>query len=323
MSLITRTGTEPLMPEQASRDIFSDVTARGSLALQKMRKLPNMSRNQMRLPVLSALPTGYFVAGSRTTNPPAHKRTTAVEWANKYVYAEEIAVIIPIGQDVLDDADYPIWDEIKEPLATEFGRVIDAAVFHGTSKPDTWPDGVVTAATAAGNAVALGTGTDLYDDLLATGGVWAAVESDGYLVNGWVGAIPIMAQLRGLRDENGQPIFKKDMAAPTAYTIDGISGDIPDNGGIDEAEALLIAGNWNKLVYSIRQDITYTIHTDGVVQDPDTGAIVYNLMEQDMVALRAVMRLGWQVPNPINFVQRTAESRYPLAVLTPAASPGS
>jgi len=36
-----------------------------------------------------------------------------------------------------------------------------------------------------------------------------------------------------------------------------------------------------------------------------------------MVALRAVMRLGWQVPNPINRLQTTEADRYPFAVLIP------
>jgi hypothetical protein len=44
---------------------------------------------------------------------------------------------------------------------------------------------------------------------------------------------------------------------------------------------------------------------------------VYNLAQQDMVALRAVMRIGWQVPNPINRVEETEANRYPFALLIP------
>jgi len=35
-----------------------------------------------------------------------------------------------------------------------------------------------------------------------------------------------------------------------------------------------------------------------------------------MVALRVVMRLGFQLPNPINRVNATAATRYPFAYLT-------
>jgi len=41
------------------------------------------------------------------------------------------------------------------------------------------------------------------------------------------------------------------------------------------------------------------------------------LAQQDMVALRAVMRLGWQVPNPINRIEEDADERYPFAALIP------
>jgi hypothetical protein len=80
----------------------------------------------------------------------------------------------------------------------------------------------------------------------------------------------------------------------------------------------MFSGAFNEAVYSIRQDLTYKILTEAVIQD-NTGAIVYNLAQQDMVALRAVMRLAWQVPNPVNALQPTEANRYPFAVLTPAA----
>ena len=35
----------------------------------------------------------------------------------------------------------------------------------------------------------------------------------------------------------------------------------------------------------------------------------------DMVALRAVMRLGWEIPNPINSVQTDKNKRCPFAIL--------
>jgi hypothetical protein len=36
-----------------------------------------------------------------------------------------------------------------------------------------------------------------------------------------------------------------------------------------------------------------------------------------MVALRAVMRLGFALPNPINRVNQVAATRYPFCILTP------
>ena len=52
-----------------------------------------------------------------------------------------------------------------------------------------------------------------------------------------------------------------------------------------------------------------------VIKDA-AGNTIYNLAQQDMVALRAVMRLGFALPNPINRMQQTAANRAPFSVLT-------
>lgn len=80
----------------------------------------------------------------------------------------------------------------------------------------------------------------------------------------------------------------------------------------------MIGGDFKQLVYSIRQDITYKIFTEGVIQDPSTKEIVYNLMQNDMVALRAVMRLGWEIPNPVNLMEKNKTKRCPFSVLLPS-----
>ena len=77
-------------------------------------------------------------------------------------------------------------------------------------------------------------------------------------------------------------------------------------------------GDWSQLVYSIRQDITFKVFDSGIVQDPTTGNILYNLMQNDMVALRAVMRLGWEIPNPINAYNVGNENAFPFAIYEPA-----
>lgn len=90
--------------------------------------------------------------------------------------------------------------------------------------------------------------------------------------------------------------------------------NFPNNGAFDKSKALMISGDFSQLVYSIRQDITFKLFTEGVVQNTD-GTIAYNLMQNDMVALRAVMRLGWEIPNPINALAKDKNKRCPFAVL--------
>lgn len=324
MAFITASNAAALIPEDVVRDIQKEVAEGGSTALAKMRKLQNMSRAQLRIPVLSALPTAYFVSGSTGSSEPGLKQTAAMEWGNKYIYAEEVAVIVPIGQDLLDDVDYDIWTEVKPAIVEAFGVTIDAAIYHETNAPASWPDGIVHAAGDAGNTVADDEGDDIYDALLAPGGLWAAVEADGFMVTGAVATTDMMAELRGLRSSTeGIPIFNSlnsPVQTKPSYSVQGVPLDFVTTGALDDSEARMIVGQWDKLVWSMRQDMTYTILTEATIFDTDGTTILYNLAQQDMVALRAVMRLGWACPNPVNRMQPTEGNRYPLAVLTPAGS---
>ena len=308
---IDRSGAEALIPEEASREIIQGIPEYSAI-MQLATKAPNMSRKQRRVPVLSTLPTAYFVDGDTGL-----KQTTQQAWGNKYFNAEELAVIVPIPEAVLDDADYDIWAEVKPRIMEAFGVAFDAAVMFGTNAPASWPTNLLSAATAAGNTIALGTGDDLYDDLLGENGVISLVEEDGFMATGHVGAMSMRGKYRGLRDEQGQPLFKTSMQSSTAYELDGAPIIFPKNGAFDTTKALQFSGDFKQVLYAMRQDITYKILDQAVIQD-NTGKIIYNLAQQDMVALRAVMRLAWQVPNPINRLSPVESERYPISVLTPA-----
>lgn len=306
--IIDRTGAASLIPEENAREIIQGVVTQ-SAVLQRGRKLPNMSSKTYKMPVLDMLPIAYFVNGDTGA-----KKTTKQAWDKKFITAEEIAVIVPIPEAVLDDSDYDIWGEVKPRVIEAFGKVIDGAVLFDLDKPSTWRDGVVTTATKAGSVVTLATGDDLYDKIMAEEGIIAKIEESGYFVNGHMADISMRAKLRGLKDTTGNPIFKSDMQNGTTYSLDGSPMNFPNNGAFDKSKALMISGDFSQLVYAIRQDITFKLFTEGVVQNTD-GSIAYNLMQNDMVALRAVMRLGWEIPNPINSMKTDKNKRCPFAIL--------
>lgn len=314
MATIDRSALSGLIPEPVTREIMQGAIAE-SAVLRMGRRLANMSSKTQTINVLDALPSAYFVNGEATDSGAeqgAFKQTTKMAWDKKKLYAEEIAVIVPIPEAALDDADYDIWGEVRPRLTEAFGKVIDAAILFGTNKPSTWRAGVVPSAIAAGNGVPIG--TSVFDDIMGESGLIAKVELDGFNPNGVMSAIQMRGKLRGLKDTTGQPIFKSDMQGATRYGLDGMDMYFPMNGAFDPAQAQMIAGDWTQLVYAIRQDMTFKIFTEGVIQDPTTKAITYNLMQNDMVALRAVMRLGWEIANPINAYNADIENPFPFSV---------
>jgi HK97 family phage major capsid protein len=307
-SLISRTDAAAMVPEQVSQAMLTNLQAQ-SAVLNLGQRIP-VARNQVRFPVLTALPTAYFVSGDTGL-----KQTSEAAWANKYLYVEEIATIVPIPEAVLDDAGFDVWGSIQPLMEAAIARTLDAAVIFGTNAPTTWATegNLVADAVAAGNAVARGTNAaaagGIHGDL---SDVVGKLESDGYTPNGAVGNITLRARLRQVRDTTGQTIaLPADMPTPM-YALPGLWPT-----GLNAAE--LLVGDWTNLVVGVRQDMTYKLITEGVITDAG-GLIVYNLPQQDMVALRLVFRAGYAVSNPINWQEGTEANRYPFAVLrSPAA----
>ena len=303
-----------LIPEPVSREIFQGVVEQ-SAVLKAGRKLPNMTAKTQSINVLDMLPMAYWVDGDN-----GYKQTSAMAWDKKKLYAEELAVIIPIPEAVLDDSNYDIWGEVRPRIVEAMGRKIDEAILFGVNKPATWRDSILETAEAAGNVVT--EGADLFQDLMGAGGVIAKAEESGFMPTGVMSAVQMRAKLRGLTDRNGQPIFLSGMQGSAQYMLDGMEMSFPMNGAWDPEQALMIVGDFHQMVYSIRQDVTYKILTEATIVDPSTHQVVYSLPQQDMVALRAVMRLGWEIPNPISAYRADLDSYSPFAALVPAEGSG-
>lgn len=311
-AIVSRTDLSGLIPENVTREIIQGVS-QGSAVLQMGRRLPNMTSKTQSMNVLDMLPTAYWVDSDTGV-----KQTTKMAWGKKRIIAEELAVIVPIPEAVLDDSNYDIWGEVRPRLVEAFGQKIDEAILFGVDKPASWRKSIFETATEAGAVV---TATDdTFTDLLGVGGVISKVEESGFNATGIMGAVKMRAVLRGLKDTTGQPIFKSDMQGATQYALDGIPLTFPMNGAFDFTKALAIAGDFSQLVYAIRQDITYKMLDQATIIDPATKEVIYSLAQQDMVALRAVMRLGWEIPNPINAFQPDETKRAPFAVYAPASS---
>jgi HK97 family phage major capsid protein len=308
MAQISRSDATALIPEVAASEIIQDVSKESAVLTYGTRV--TMSTNQTRLPVMSALPQAYFLGGD-TDNKPR----TKAEWRNEYINAAELAVIVPVPEAVLDDSAFDIFGEIRPHLATAFGRALDNAVLFGVNKPSVWGDAIVPAAVAAGNTVTSGTGVDIAEDISNAMGI---VEANGYEVNGHLAPITLKAGLRNLRDINNNPIYQPNLQADAASTFYGSPIIFQRNGAYDTEEASVVLGDWSQLIVAVRQDLTFKLLDQAVLTDGN-GNIVFSLAEQDMVALRCVMRVGFAVPVPVNHESNT-DDRYPFAVITPAGS---
>lgn len=279
-----------------------------------------MTKASRRFPVLATLPTAYWVNGDTGL-----KQTTQMSWASKYIDAEELAAIVPIPENVVDDSDFDVWGEVRPKLETAIARALDEAALWGTNAPSTFPTAVRAAAIAAGNTVQSGT------NAAAAGGAFGdlddvigLLEDDGFDPSGWAANRSLRKSFRKARSTQGESLDRDRVNAqfteldgdPVVY---GARGLWPaQSTGVKGLLAILF--DTTNFVVGVRKDMTYKVLTEAVITD-NAGQIVYNLPQQDMVGLRITFRAGWQVANVINYDQPNEASRYPAAVYETPVGP--
>lgn len=278
-----------LIPDEISQEIIQTLP-QSSVLLTRARRVP-MSSKKKTQPVLASLPEAYWVSEGGL------KQTSKTGWEDVQITAEELAVIVPIPDSVVDDAKINLWDTVKPLIAEAMGKKIDQAGIFGVDKPSTW-----------GNDI-------LADDIAMIG---QKLSEKGFAVNGFASQPGLNWQLARLRDANGQPIYTPSVAAGNPASLYGYPLNEVANGAWDTTKAMLLAADWTKFVVGVRQDITYKVFDQGVISDT-AGNVVYNLMQQDAQAMRVVMRVGFAVANPLTRIAAKG-SQYPAGFLTPAAS---
>lgn len=312
-SLISRDASnDPLVPEPVSAQIIQEMPSQSAI-LQLATPVP-MSTKTQRQPVLDVLPIAYFVGGDTGL-----KQTSAQDWKNVDLIVEEMAAIVPIPEAYLDDAQMPIWDQVRPRLTEALGALLDGAALFGTNKPSTWPTAIYQSAVAAGNAVISGTGEDFGQDVSS---VAELVTKDGFAVNGFVARPGLNWRLVGIRSTQGAPIYQPNMQdGRPGGNLYGYPMAELANGAWDTSEAELIMGDWRKAIVGLRQDISFKLFTEGVISDDD-GKVILNLMQQDSVAMRVVMRSAFATANPATRVNTNSATRSPFGVVqaTTAAS---
>ncbi len=306
-TLISRDASnDPLVPTPVAAEIIDSLPEQSAI-MSLARRVP-MSTKTNKMPVLDVLPMAYWVSGDTGL-----KQTSTADWKGIDLVAEEIAAIIPIPEAYLDDAQIPIWEQVKPKLAEAIGAAIDAAALFGTNKPSSWPAGIYYQALQANNWVKTGTAVDQAADIAA---VAEKVALDGYNVNGFASRPGLRWRFVQMRTSQGVPIYHPDLQSGVGSgSLYGYPLAELTNGGWDASEAELIAGDWSKAILGVRQDITFKMFDQGVISD-DSGNVVLNLMQQDSVAIRVVMRVAFATANPATRTgPSTASARSPFGVL--------
>ncbi|MBP1782657.1 HK97 family phage major capsid protein [Micromonospora sp. HB375] len=300
------------MPERVANDVVK-AAASESVVMRLARKVP-MTSKKSRQPLIAGLPEAYWVDGDTGL-----KQTTTVKFDGVELTAEALATLVIVPDEFFDDSQIPIWEEVKPLVAEAMGRKIDNAALFGVNKPASWNTSVYASAAAAGNYVERPVSNpDDFGKLVADAA--KLVVADGFSVNAFAVRNGLKWDLLGERDANGGPLFTTLVGEDGGDGLYGLPAVESTNGAWDQ-DVSVIAGDWNKALLGVRQDVTYTVHTDAVVTD-NNGAVIFNAMQQDSKILRVVMRVGFGIANPATY-QNTTTARSPFALVAADNTVGS
>jgi len=308
MADITRAEVASLIAEEYGPQVIKAAT-QGSTALAAFPTV-NMGTKTRNMPVLATLPEADWVTDTDNTGV---KPTSQATWANKTLVAEEVAVIVPIHENTLDDATEDILAQLADLGGQAIGKKLDEAVFFGNDKPVTWtsPD-LLSAATSAGNLFQVQDGAasadDIYGSILQAAG---ALADDGFDPETLVSKRGLMYQFANLRATDGTPIL-------TGTSVSGFDTYWNRNGAWAPASATAFVVDSATVRIGVRQDITVKFLDQATL---GSGQNQINLAERDMVALRFKARFAYVLGNPVT--PETGAQTYGVAAITPDTESGS
>lgn len=268
MADINRTTTIAL-PADVSADILQK-TQEDSAVMQLARQITLPGRGVM-VPVITGDPTAAWV--SETGKKPVSNATLAT----KTMQAYKLAVIETFSMEFTRDAS-ALYDALVARLPRALAQKFDATVFGGVTKPG---ENFDTLASCTAQEI----GTDAYAGLVAAD---ADIAEHSGILNGYVISPQAKAVLLSAVDGNKRPLFINSVAEGAIPMILGAQ-TIQSKGAYVSGTPNTVgfAGDWTQAVYGTVEGVQIAVSDQATVGE-------VNLWEQNMVAVRAEIELGFR-----------------------------
>ena len=271
-NLISTNELKGLIPAEMANEIIKDVVSNS--AMMRLAKIVPMNAPTKQFPVELTKAGAYWVGeGQKITVDKA-------SWATVELVAKKLAVIVPATKEALQDGSINVLQEVKTQIAEAMAGAFDEAALFGTNSPYGVNKSIVEIAkqnskkvTATNNII-----KDLSD-------VMGLVEEEELEPNAFIASRALKAELRNAENGAGYSIFE-DKTQDAPARLHGEPLVFTKN--FKKEDAKVITGDFDKVYVGVLDGIDYQISTEGTVGD-------INLFEQDMVAVRATMRVAYLV----------------------------
>ena len=268
---------EGFVPTQQASGILKDVV-RGSSVI-RLSKVEPMTSDKKRFSVMTEGAGAYWVGETERI------KTSKADWIFPVIEAKKLGVIIPVTREKMEDTTINVFAELRPTIAEAFAKKFDEAALFGTNSP--YAKNIIGICDSSGNKITRTTNSldlDVSDAM-------ALVEDAGLDVNGFAAHYGIKNELRKLRDGNGNQMYVSGVNQSEFYNL---PIEFVRNGAFDKKKADIITGNWNYSIVGMRSQISYQILTEATLQTVTMGdGKPLSLAENDMVAIKATMRIGY------------------------------
>lgn len=279
MADINRTTNSMALPSDLSNEIISKTQHES--AIMRLARPVTIPGRGLTIPVITADPTAAWVAEA------AAKPVSNATPATKLMSAYKIAVIETFSKEFVRDVP-AMYDELVRRLPGALAAVFDGTVVGAINAPgsnfDTFASCTAQSILNANNGTYLGL---------------VAADTDIALHGGVMNGLALGAQARGLLlsavDGQNRPLF---MASANEGVVDRVLG-VPTyfNKAIYKAAAssnpaiVGVAGDWTKAIYGTVAGVEVSFSDTATLV---SGGTTINLWQQNMVAVRAEIEIGFR-----------------------------
>lgn len=270
------------LPKEVSAEILG-LTHNASAVMAASRKIELPGSGKV-IPVMTGRAKADWVA---ETDEIKVSRPT---FGAKDMQGYKLAVIVPLSKELVRDAESlyrATIDSLPGALAARFDETVSGTVAPGSNFD------------VLGNATGIVVdGTNTGDDVAS---IVRALGVAGSAVTGWVASPALGAEFLTAKDGFGRPLYAPGMDTQTVGAIYGAPVYRADS----LAQGVLgLAGDFaNSAIYGVVNGVEISTADQATLTD---GSTTINLWQREMVAVKAVIEVGFRVQDLNKFVKITA-----------------
>ena len=283
------------LPTDVSREILQK-TQEESAIMRLSRKVTLPGRG-LTIPMITGDPTAEWVAETGVkpvSNPTVNQ---------KVMQAYKIAVIETFSDEFTRDAK-ALYDALIRRIPGALAKCFDATVLGAVTKPG---ENFDTFAGCTAQSLIASTGHTAYDGLVAAD---EDIATHGGVLSGFALGAQARAILLSATDSTGRPLFINSVAQgaipmilgqPTYFNKGIYKAAVAASGSGSSAVAAApaivgIAGDWTQAMYGTVEGVKISKNDTGSVT---AGNTTINLWQQNMVAIRAEIEIGFRADTSV------------------------